>query len=881
MPILPLPQDAARLLRAHVVIVTPLSVVKELVDNAIDAHASAVEVLISPNTVDRIEVRDNGRGISPSDYEALGRRGHTSKLARLEELKALGGKSLGFRGEAVAAMCAVGKVTVTTRTAGERMAAIFELLPAGKGSLKPASKPTPVGTTLTVADLFARYPVRRTAAIKDSRAILVKIKQLLAAYALARPCLKISLKELGSSSPPRWSYSPRLGSGIKEAASSLFGHDLAAQCIESFSLPPSTPVCAENAMEGTVRIEAFIPGPNADLAKISKGSFLAVDSRPVSSARGTFKKIVSSFRRHLRHCIDTSGNTALKDPFIALNIVCPTGAYDVNLEPAKDDVLFVDEQAIIVACDMMFERIYKAREPGGGRQQLAGPDGEVTRDEDDLCSSKALERTRTSADSVLHSCADPSETEDDSTPGGHHRETAITDASDLADRGRLRSRTDSPECSRGSMTPSTLQQIARRGLNWTVNMDADEISGDYSPSYEKTAKETGNSTPPTEDDEASRPLDNVNPWMLAKMGAAARHPHPSVPTVPGSHSSAHWDPRPTPTARDIPREEPLEDEDISPDDSISMLQDLDVPGSRRPLRSRTVQVQGSVPGGPFRTPLPKGGRQRQSQRSNTQQQVDTSNTIRMPPQSTRAEARARARGAARYAQGNSTGARRSLQQTRLPSWNPARPSRAREQENTASTAPSDFPSTRRDEAAAERGFESMRMRLPRLPSPPRRESRRGTATIPSFTSALTVLNKAAHRETDTPVASNRTKDDYQCHEHARERPSTTTQRRELDGPPVHSDTLDDNEFLESPTKDTLGLVTWAGPGSLNHLSQGGRLSSVDNYMLTGAIQYGLRAIDTASKARIDKLLRQQLVDTYGSERIAGCIVEVHLGEAVA
>ncbi|KAL8294099.1 hypothetical protein RB597_008101 [Gaeumannomyces tritici] len=875
MPILPLSQDTARLLRAHVVIATPLSIVKELVDNAIDAHASAVEVLISPNTVDRIEVRDNGGGVGPSDYEALRRHGHTSKLGGgLEELKALGGKSLGFRGEAIAAMCAVGRVTVTTRTAGEKMAAVFELLPAGKGALKPARKPTSVGTTLAVADVFARYPVRRKAAIKESRATLIKIKQLLAAYALVRPCLKISLKELGSSSSSPWSYSPRPGSGTKEAALSLFGRDLAAQCIESSSLTPFTHVCSENAMEEIVRIEALIPGPNADLAKISKGSFLAVDSRPVSSARGTFKKIVSSFKRHLRHCTDMTSNTALKDPFIALNILCPTGSYDVNLEPAKDDVLFVDEQAILRACEMIFERAYKAREPVGDRQGLAGRGGRETRDEVDLCSSEAFERAQTSTSKGLHSGADRSETEDDPTPDKRHRKTIITTASDPGDRGRPQSIADSSERSRDSVAPSTLQLVARRALNWAVNMDADEINEDDSP-----AKETGSSTPPTEDDEASQYLEGVNPWMLAKMNAATRRPHPSAPVVSGSHPSARLGPPPTPIARDIPREESLEDEDISPDDSVSVVQDLAVPGSRHPFGPRTVQTQAPVPGGPFRAPLPRGGRQQQPQRSSTQQ-VDTSSALWMPTQS-QAETRARARVAARHGQGKSTGARGSLQQIRLPSWNPARPSRAREQGGTTSAAPSSSPSTRRDEAAADRELlESTRMGLPRPPSLPRRENRRNTTPLPSFTSAWTVLNKIAHREADTPVASNRTKDGSKCHAHAREQPPMVAQRSELDGPPAHLDTLDDNGFLELPTKDTLGLVMWADTGSLEHLSQGCRLSNVDNYMLTGTIQYGLRIIDAVSKARIEKFLRHQLADTHGSERIAGCNVKVNLGEAM-
>ncbi|KLU83613.1 hypothetical protein MAPG_02666 [Magnaporthiopsis poae ATCC 64411] len=846
MPIVPLPQDAARLLRAHVVISTPLSVVKELVDNAIDAGASAIEVRISPNTVDRIEVRDNGGGISPSDYDALGRSGHTSKIASLEELKALGGTSLGFRGEAIAAMCAVAKVTVTTKTAVEKMAAVFELLPMGKGPLKPASKPTPVGTTLTVTDLFARYPVRRKAAIKDSRPILIKIKQLLAAYALARPCLRISLREIGSSSSPPWSYSPRPGSGIKEATLSLFGRDLAAQCTESSSSSPSTHECVEDATEGVVRIEAFIPGPNADPAKISKGSFLAVDARPVSSARGTFKKIVSSFRKHLRHCLDTSSNTALKDPFIALNIVCPTGTYDVNLEPAKDDVLFVDEQVILRACDRLFERVYKPLGSGGDQQDLAGSDARDICDQVNPRSNDTTERTQASTERGLRSCAGPPRTGITSTRDNDHREAIIMDPGTHPAGEQPQSRTTPTAQLIRSKTPPALEHIARRALNWSVNMDANEISED---DLHQTADQTGCHPLPTEDDEASRPLDGVNPWMLAKMNAAARPPHPPVPALRDSHSSStHPISSTTLAPGDALREAPPGHEGISPHDSISTAQDQHLPGSGRSLRHPPVQAHGAVPGGPFRSHFSRGGHRRQPQRINPQQQDDTSNAPLTPPPSARAGTRIRGQGLADQGQMKSIGARYSMQQTRLPSWNHERPSRSRVQKNTTYTPPSNPPSTRRNEATTEREFlEGMSLRPSR---PPREETLRGTAALPSFTSAWTVLKHSTHRETDSSAAPNLAKGDSQ--RHIGERPLRSARGRKLNKPLGHSQRVNGSALLELPTKYTLGL-----------LSMESRLASVDNYMLTGTIQYGLKAIDAASKAQIEKLLHQRLAESTG------------------
>ncbi|KJR88454.1 DNA mismatch repair protein mutl [Sporothrix schenckii 1099-18] len=129
MSIKALPADACRLLGSTSVIATSISLVKELLDNAIDAGATAIDVIVSPNTVDKIEVRDNGHGISTADFDALGRRGHTSKLRQFDDLMTVGGTSLGFRGEGLASANTLGFVAITTRTAEEAIASKFRLVP--------------------------------------------------------------------------------------------------------------------------------------------------------------------------------------------------------------------------------------------------------------------------------------------------------------------------------------------------------------------------------------------------------------------------------------------------------------------------------------------------------------------------------------------------------------------------------------------------------------------------------------------------------------------------------------------------------------------------------------------------------------------------------
>lgn len=120
MTIEALPQKTIRAIGSTSAISDPCSVVKELVDNALDASATSLQVEISENTVDVIQLKDNGHGISPEDQQNVCKRAFTSKIQSLDDLKNVGGSSLGFRGEALASVAEMsGLVTVTTRVESE------------------------------------------------------------------------------------------------------------------------------------------------------------------------------------------------------------------------------------------------------------------------------------------------------------------------------------------------------------------------------------------------------------------------------------------------------------------------------------------------------------------------------------------------------------------------------------------------------------------------------------------------------------------------------------------------------------------------------------------------------------------------------------------
>ena len=120
MPISALPSETIRSLGSSQVLVNSISVVKELLDNALDAHALSVHVDVSSNGLDLIQVKDNGFGIAPDDRGLVSQCHCTSKIQNYDDIDELGGKTLGFRGEALASIADMsGSLRITTKVEGE------------------------------------------------------------------------------------------------------------------------------------------------------------------------------------------------------------------------------------------------------------------------------------------------------------------------------------------------------------------------------------------------------------------------------------------------------------------------------------------------------------------------------------------------------------------------------------------------------------------------------------------------------------------------------------------------------------------------------------------------------------------------------------------
>lgn len=305
-------------------------------------------------------MRDNGASIGAAGgcRALLGRRHCTSKLRDSEDLRAVGGRSLGFRGEALAALaeCA-GVVRVTVRCGGEAVGRVLRLGSGGEGVVGGEVTGCAVGTTVRAEGLFARWPVRRQAAMRHAEAGMKRVRRMLQAFALARPGVRLELRVGRVGEKGGWLYAPKTGVGVAageervaDAAWKVVGREVAAQC-----------GYAVREVNGYT-VEGFLPRADAEGKKVSGlGPFVSVDARPVSTARGTLKLIAKVFREKLKKAKPALAD--VKEPFLRMNIKCPPGSYDPNVEPAKEDLLFDDSGAVLSAVEEFLDAVYSPALP--------------------------------------------------------------------------------------------------------------------------------------------------------------------------------------------------------------------------------------------------------------------------------------------------------------------------------------------------------------------------------------------------------------------------------------------------------------------------------------------------------------------------------------
>ncbi|OAL55769.1 hypothetical protein IQ07DRAFT_529607 [Pyrenochaeta sp. DS3sAY3a] len=344
--IMALKATTAQQISSGQLLVDPSSVVKELIENALDARAKSIFIDISANALESIQVKDDGHGIPAEDRALACRRYCTSKIRDYDDLKEVGGKWLGFRGEALASIAEMSdSLSITSRVEGEPVA--VRLKYGRNGELTSSEKDShPVGTTVKVTGFFKHLPVRQQTALQNSTKFLAKIRKLVQAYSLARPHVRLRFHVLKAKSGNYdLIYAPKADASVEDAVVKVISKDCASQC-DSITLE-----------KNGFLIRAFLPKSTANGSKISThGAFISIDARPVANNRGLTKQIVKNFVDALRksnHSLAT-----VKMPFMYMNIACPPGSYDANIEPAKDDVIFDESSLLIEAVEELLDTFY-------------------------------------------------------------------------------------------------------------------------------------------------------------------------------------------------------------------------------------------------------------------------------------------------------------------------------------------------------------------------------------------------------------------------------------------------------------------------------------------------------------------------------------------
>jgi DNA mismatch repair protein MutL len=295
------------------VVERPASVVKELIENSLDAGATDIAVEAQGGGVELIKVSDNGTGIPAPEIELAFNRYATSKIDSLHDLERI--SSLGFRGEALASIAAVAEVEIATQTSSETLGSYMSLR---KGEvLRKERRARPQGTTVTVRRLFRYFPARLKF-LKSTNTENSHIAHLVSQYALAFPEVKVSLV-LDKRSSLRTA-----GNGdLRDVISEIYGSELAQRMLKV------------ERNDGLGKVSGLTSPPS--LARSNRNYFsLFVNRRWVHSPLLT-RATEEAYRGLLmdgRH------------PVAVLNISLPAEELDVNIHPAKAQIKFCHEQAV-------------------------------------------------------------------------------------------------------------------------------------------------------------------------------------------------------------------------------------------------------------------------------------------------------------------------------------------------------------------------------------------------------------------------------------------------------------------------------------------------------------------------------------------------------
>ncbi|CAM9544259.1 unnamed protein product [Ectocarpus sp. 6 AP-2014] len=335
--------------------------VKELVENSLDAGAKHVEVKLKEFGVDLIEVSDNGSGVSPSNYEGLALKYHTSKLATFSDLT--GVRSFGFRGEALSSLCELaGSFSVTTRTADESVGVKLAYGRNGK-MLGKETAPRQVGTTVSISNMFEPLPVRRGEFRRNIKKQFNKLLRGMQAYALISLGVRITVTNTKAKGGKQTHIGTQYNNKLDDNVTNVFGAKfLKTLSPVSICLPEEgrqneeeeeeeevedkkqgqqgggvTSSGAQKAKDDERKIWGMVSKAGVGVGRADNDrQFLYLNGRPVDLPK--FTRAVSEVWRAYE---------MKQKPAFILDLRLPPGTFDVNVTPDKREIFMTGEAEVL------------------------------------------------------------------------------------------------------------------------------------------------------------------------------------------------------------------------------------------------------------------------------------------------------------------------------------------------------------------------------------------------------------------------------------------------------------------------------------------------------------------------------------------------------
>ncbi len=345
MPVRQLSQAMVNRIAAGEVVERPASVVKELVENALDAGASRIDILTDGGGRRLIQVTDNGTGMSARDLALAVERHATSKLPDDDLLDI---RTLGFRGEALPSIGAVARLAIVTRSAGEAHGSAIVVDGGRKSEIKPAALER--GTRVEVRDLFYATPARLKF-LKSDRSEAEAIRETVRRLAMSRPDATFTLAG-EERAPVTWPAQASGPSGQLARLSDILGREFRANAVEV------------RGGDRPLAVEGFAALPTHSRAN-SLGQYLFVNGRPVRDRLliGVVRAAYADYLPRDRH------------PIVALFVTIDARELDVNVHPAKAEVRFRDpglvRSVLIRALQQALQRDGQRAATTGGSATIA------------------------------------------------------------------------------------------------------------------------------------------------------------------------------------------------------------------------------------------------------------------------------------------------------------------------------------------------------------------------------------------------------------------------------------------------------------------------------------------------------------------------------